>query len=199
MKIIILGAGEVGATLAETLTVENHSITVVDTKEDLLAEVAERLDVRTVHGRASYPGILRQAGADSADMVIAVTDNDEVNMIACQVCYSLFRTPVKIARIRSQHYFIRRELFGDENLPIDVFISPETIVTNYIKELIDHPGALQVLNFAEEKVKLVGVKPFFGGPLVGKALKNLGKYVAGVETRVAAIFREGRSIPLDGH
>lgn len=198
MKIIILGAGQVGATLAETLAMENHDITIVDNIEEQLSDIQDRLDVRTVVGRASYPGVLRQAGADSADMLIAVTDNDEVNMIACQVSYSLFHTPVKIARVRSQHYFIRRELFGDDNLPIDVFISPEHIVTNYIKELIDHPGALQVLNFADDKVKMVGVKPFFGGPLVGKALKHLSKYVAGVETRVAAIFRDGKSIPLDG-
>lgn len=197
MKIVILGAGQVGATLAENLANENHDVTVVDQDEDALGDLQDRLDIRTVSGRASYPGVLRQAGVDSADMLIAVTDNDEVNMIACQVSYSLFNTPRKIARVRSQHYFIRKELFGNENLPIDVFISPEQIVTDYIKELIDHPGTLQVLNFAEGRVKLVAAKPFYGGDLVGKQLKEIRDIVK-VETRVAAIFREERSIPLDG-
>lgn len=198
MKIVILGAGQVGSTLAETLANENHSVTVVDFREDLLNGLQDRLDIKTVTGRASYPGVLRAAGAESADMLIAVTDNDEVNMVACQVAYSLFQTPMKIARVRSQHYFIRKDLFGDANLPIDVFISPEQLVTSSIKELIDHPGALQVLSFADGKVKLVGVKPFYGGPLVGKTLSKISEHVSGVETRVAAIFRNDRSIPLNG-
>lgn len=198
MKIIILGAGQVGATLAETLANENHDVTVVDKDESLLSSLQDRLDIRTVFGQASYPGVLRQAGAEGADMLIAVTDNDEVNMVACQVVFSLFHTPMKIARVRSQHYFIRKELFGDENLPIDVFISPEQLVTHSIKELIDHPGALQVMSFADEKVKLVAVKPFYGGPLVGKALSKIKETITTVETRVAAIFRNDRSIPLNG-
>ncbi|MCB1828168.1 MAG: NAD-binding protein, partial [Coxiellaceae bacterium] len=189
MKIIILGAGQVGATLAETLASEHHDVTVVDVDESLLSTLQDRIDIRTVHGQASYPGVLRQAGAESADMLIAVTDNDEVNMIACQVVYSLFQTPMKIARVRSQHYFIRKELFGDANLPIDVFISPEQLVTSNIKELIDHPGSLQVMSFAEGKVKLVAVKPFYGGPLVGKTLAQMKDIVSMIETRVAAIFR----------
>lgn len=198
MKIVILGAGQVGSTLAETLANENHSVTVVDFREDLLNGLQDRLDIKTVTGRASYPGVLRAAGAESADMLIAVTDNDEVNMVACQVAYSLFQTPMKIARVRSQHYFIRKDLFGDANLPIDVFISPEQLVTSSIKELIDHPGALQVLSFADGKAKLVAVKPFYGGPLVGKTLSKISEHVSGVETRVAAIFRNDRSIPLNG-
>lgn len=198
MKIVILGAGQVGSTLAENLAGEHHDVTLVDTNEAVLRDVQDRLDVSTVVGSASYPEVLRQAGADSADMLIAVTDNDEVNMIACQVAYSLFNTPSKIARVRSHHYFIRKELFGEANLPIDVFISPETLVTNYIKELIDHPGALQVLEFSDQRVKLVSIKPHYGGNLVGKSLKKIGDYIPGVEMRVAAIFRDERSIPLSG-
>lgn len=198
MKIVILGAGQVGSTLAENLAGEHHDVTLVDMNENVLKDIQDRLDVRTVVGSASYPEVLRQAGTDSADMLIAVTDNDEVNMIACQVAYSLFNTPSKIARVRSPHYFIRKELFGQDSLPIDVFISPETLVTNYIKELIDHPGALQVLDFSDHRVKLVAVKPHYGGPIVGKSLKKLKDYIHGVEMRVAAIFRDGRSIPLNG-
>lgn len=198
MKIVILGAGQVGSTLAENLSSDHHDVTIVDTNENVLRDLQDRLDVRTVQGSGSYPEILRQAGAESTDMLIAVTDNDEVNMIACQVSYSLFNTPSKIARVRSPHYFIRKELFGQGSLPIDVFISPETLVTNYIKELIDHPGALQVLDFSDHKVKLVSVKPQYGGPLVGKSLKKLKDYVHDVEMRVAAIFRDNGSIPLNG-
>ncbi len=198
MKIVILGAGQVGSTLAENLAGEHHDVTLVDMNENVLKDIQDRLDVRTVVGSASYPEVLRQAGTDSADMLIAVTDNDEVNMIACQVAYSLFNTPSKIARVRSPHYFIRKELFGQDSLPIDVFISPETLVTNYIKELIDHPGALQVLDFSDHRVKLVAIKPLYGGSIVGKSLKKLKDYIHGVEMRIAAIFRDGRSIPLNG-
>ena len=196
MKIIILGAGQVGSTLAETLSSENHDISVVDVDNKNLRALQDRLDIRTIRGHASYPGVLRQAGAKDADMLIAVTDSDEVNMVACQVAYSLFSVPRKIARIRSPHYFIQRELFGHEDLPIDVFISPEQIVTDYIKELIDYPGSLQVLNFADGKVKLVGIKPYYGGPLIGKSLKKLKDYVPEVDFRIAAIYRENQTISL---
>jgi len=198
MNIIILGAGSVGSTLAESLSRENHNITMIDKDRSKLRDIQNRFDIGTVVGHASYPNVLRNAGADSADMIIAVTDSDEVNMVACQVAYSLFSTPTKIARVRAPHYFIRKELFGDENLPVDVFISPEAAVTYYVKELIEHPGALQVLDFAEGKVKLVAVKPFYGGPLVGKKLSQIKEVLPDTPARVAAIFREDRSIPLDG-
>jgi len=198
MKIIILGAGQVGTSLAENLVQENHDITIVDTNEGHLNELQEKFDLRTVCGRASYPGVLEEAGGRDAEMIIAVTDDDEVNMVACQVAYSLFKTPKKIARLRSQEYFLRDELFGSDDLPIDVFISPEQLVTGYMQQLIIHPGALQVLDFANGKVKLVAVKPYYGGPLLGKSIMKLREYLPDVDTRVAAIFRNDRSIPLDG-
>lgn len=198
MQIIILGAGAVGATLAETLVKEHHDVTVVNQSALELQELQDRLDIRTVIGRPSYPEILARAGADSADMMIAVTASDEINMVACQVAYSLFNIPTKIASVRSQHYFIRRELFGGEDLPIDIFINPEQLVIDSIEELIRHPGALQVLNFAQDKVKLVAVKPDYGGIFVGKSLAELSQYLPGVRTRVAAIFRQDQSIPLTG-
>jgi len=198
MKIIILGAGQVGGSLTEILAAEHHDITLVDMDDRKLNEFQDRLDIRTVLGWASYPNVLRNAGADGADMIIAVTSSDETNMVACQVAYSLFHTPTKIARIRSTRYFENKELFGKEDLPIDVFISPEKLVTQYMQQLIAHPGALQVLDFADGKVKLVAVKPYYGGPLLGKSIKMLRDYLPGVETRVAAIFRNDKSIPLDG-
>lgn len=197
MKIIILGAGQVGGSLAETLIDEDHDITLVDINEDRLREFSDRLDLRTVAGRCSYPEVLRNAGADDADMVIAVTDSDEANMVACQVAYSLFHIPTKIARIRSEHYFIRKDLFGSENLPIDVFISPEQLVTNYVTQLIMHPGALQVLDFGDGLIKLVAVKPYYGGALVGKGINKLREYLPDIDVRVVAIFRNDQSIPLD--
>ena len=195
MKIIILGAGQVGGTLAEHLATEGNDITVVDTDAPRLKELQNRLDIRTVRGKASFPHILHQAGGDDADMLVAVTNSDEVNMVACQVAHSLFKTPTKISRIRAQDYTQHQELFGNTGVPIDVFISPEQLVTNYIKRLLEFPGTLQVLDFADNKVKLVGVRAYYGGPLVGQELRYLREHLrSGVDTRVAAIYRKGTAI-----
>ncbi|MGK0443196.1 MAG: trk system potassium uptake protein TrkA [Bermanella sp.] len=195
MKIIILGAGQVGGTLAEHLATEGNDITVVDTDSERLKELQNRLDIRTVRGKASFPHVLTQAGGDDADMLVAVTNSDEVNMVACQVAHSLFKTPTKISRIRAQEYTQYQELFGNQGVPIDVFISPEQVVTNYIKRLLEFPGALQVLDFANNKAKLVGVKAYYGGPLVGQELRYLREHLkSGVDTRVAAIYRQGQAI-----
>lgn len=164
MKIIILGAGQVGATLAENLANEANDVTVVDTNASLLADLQDRLDIRTVQGFAAYPDVLRSAGADDADMVIAVTDADETNMIACQIAYTLFHTPTKIARIRAAEYLKEERLFQQDALPVDMHISPEQLVTDYIRRLIQYPGALQVVDFAAGRVRVVGVKAYYGGP-----------------------------------
>ena len=198
MKIIILGAGQVGGSLAAELASEANDITVVDTDAVRLRALGDRLDIRTVQGRGSLPTVLRQAGADDADMLIAVTSSDETNMVACQVAYSLFRTPTKIARIRESAYLTRSGLFGNEAVPVDVLISPEQAVTTYIKRLIQFPGALQVLDFAEGKVQLVAVRAYHGGPLVGQELRYLRQHMPGVDTRVAAIFRRDRPITPQG-
>mgnify|MGYP003487862754 FL=1 len=194
MKIIILGAGQVGGTLAEHLAGEANDITVVDTDSDRLRELGDRLDIRTVQGRGSFPTVLRQAGADGADMLVAVTSSDETNMIACQVAYTLFNTPTKIARVRESAYLTRSGLFDNEAIPVDVLISPEQVVTNYIKRLIEYPGALQVIDFAGGKAQLVGVRAYYGGPLVGHELRQLREHMPQVDTRVAAIFRRNRAI-----
>lgn len=198
MKIVILGAGQVGGTLAENLVGEKHDISVVDTNAARLKELKERLDIGAVTGHAAHPSVLREAGAADADMLIAVTDSDEINMMACQVVYTLFHTPTKIARIRSPEYFTCKELFSDKNIPIDVFINPENLVTDYVKELIEHPGALQVLNFADNLVKLVAIQPHYGGKIVGKKLASVRELFPDAEMRVAAIFRGDSLIPLDG-
>ncbi|MDX9687871.1 Trk system potassium transporter TrkA [Halopseudomonas formosensis] len=198
MKIIILGAGQVGGSLAAELASEANDITVVDVDATRLRVLGDRLDIRTIQGRGSLPTVLRQAGADDADMLIAVTSSDETNMVACQVAYSMFRTPTKIARIRESAYLTRDGLLGNDHLPVDVVISPEQAVTNYIKRLIQHPGALQVLDFAEGKVQLVAVRAYHGGPLVGQELRYLRQHMPSVDTRVAAIFRRDRPITPKG-
>lgn len=194
MKIIILGAGQVGGTLAENLAREANDITVVDTNVERLRDLGDRLDIRTIKGMASFPTILRQAGADDADMLVAVTNSDEVNMVACQVAYTLFHTPTRIARIRESVYLNRDELFSDQAIPVDVLISPEQLVTNHIKRLIEYPGAIQVIDFAEGKAQLVAVKAYYGGTLVGQQLQRIGEYLPKVDLRVVAIYRRDRPI-----
>jgi len=199
MKILILGAGQVGGTLAENLASENFDITVVDTNGDRLRELRDRLDIQTIEGMASRPDVLRAAGAQDADMLVAVTNSDEVNMVACQVSFSLFKTPTKIARIRASAYTTQAGgLFSKEHMPIDVLINPEQVVTEHIERLIQFPGALQVLDFAQGRAQLVAVKAYEDGPLVGQALATLREHVPGVDTRVAAIFRRDRAIMPQG-
>ena len=199
MKILILGAGQVGSTLAENLAHEANDITIIDHNEEILRLLQDRLDLRTVTGHASHPDILRAAGAEDADMLVAVTDSDETNMVACQIAYTVFHTPTKIARIRAIEYLSQPNLFDTAALPIDFLISPEQLITDYIKRLIEHPGALQVLDFADGQVQLVGVKAYYGGPLVGHELRTLRDHMPKVDTRVAAIYRRNRAILPEGH
>jgi len=151
MNILILGAGQVGSSVAANLASEANDITLVDTEPQVLNELRDRLDIQTVTGPASHPRILQQAGIEDTDMLIAVTNSDETNMVACQVAHSLFHTPTKIARVRSAAYLKHRELFSTDAIPVDVLISPEQIISSYVHRLIEYPGALQVLDFADGK------------------------------------------------
>ncbi|OED41433.1 Trk system potassium transport protein TrkA [Endozoicomonas sp. (ex Bugula neritina AB1)] len=194
MKIIILGAGQVGGTLAENLANEENDITVVDTDLPRLRELQDKIDIRTIQGMASFPSVLKEAGADEADMLVAVTNSDEVNMVACQIAYTMFHTPSKIARIRQAAYLNTENLFRNDAMPVDVLISPEQVVTNYINRLLERPGALQVLDFADGRAQLVAMKAYYGGPLVGQELRYIREHMPNVDTRVAAIFRRGNAI-----
>lgn len=199
MKILILGAGQVGSTAAYHLArEESNEVTIIDSNPVVLRELQDRLDVRTVLGHAASPGALERAGAADADMVIALTSSDEVNMIACQVAYTLFGTKTKIARVRSQEYMNTPGLFGADRVPVDLCISPEQLVTRHIEQLIRYPGAFQVLDFADGKVRLVGVRAHRDGPLVGQEIRTLREHVPGIETRIAAIYRNGESILPEG-
>lgn len=195
MKIIIIGAGQVGGTLAENLAGEKNEITIIDSDQATLSNLQDRLDLQVVCGIGSHPDILKKAGAEDADMLIAVTNSDESNMMACQVAHSLFRTPTKIARVRSEQYIIYQDqLYQHKDIPVDHLIAPEQLVTTAIKRLIDYPGALQVVEFADGKASLVAVKAYYGGLLVGHALSALKEHMPNVDTRVAAIYRRGRPI-----
>ena len=199
MKILILGAGQVGSSAAYHLSREEaNEVTVVDMRPDVLRELQDRLDIRTVVGHAAHPDVLDRAGANDADIVVALTDTDETNMIACQVSYTLFHTPTKIARIRAAEYMNAKDLFTQDAIPVDVRISPEQLVCEYIEQLILFPGASQVLDFADGRVRLVGVKADRDGLLVGQRIATLKEHVPNTEGRIAAIYRQGKAMLPEG-
>ena len=198
LRILILGAGQVGSTVAESLVNEANDITVVDSDAEKLQLLQDRLDLRTVLGNAAHPSILEQAGIADADMLLAVTQSDEVNLVACKLAASLYNTPTRIARIRSTEYLNREEVFSADNFCVNFSICPEQILTEYIAKLIEFPEALQVLEFAQGKVALVAVRAFEGGPLVGQPLRFLRTHMPHVDARVAAIFRKDRPLFPEG-
>jgi trk system potassium uptake protein TrkA len=199
VKIIILGAGQVGRTAAYHLSREEaNDVTVIDTNEDALRDLQDRLDIRTVSGNAASPRVLEAAGIGNTDILVALTNSDEVNMLACQIAWTLYRTPKKIARVRSADFTERDRLFGESGVAVDVWISPEQLVTEYVARLIRYPGALQVLDFADGRVRLVGMRARQGGPLVGEPLRSLREHIPNIDARVAAIYRAGKSVKPDG-
>lgn len=199
MKILILGAGQVGSSAAYNLSREEaNEVTVVDMRADVLRELQDRLDIRTVVGHAAYPEVLDRAGASDADIIIALTDSDETNMVACQVAYTLYHTPTKIARIRAADYMNADQLFSQDAFPVDVRISPEQLVCQYVEQLIHFPGALQVLDFADGRVRLVGAVAERGGLLVGQKISNLKDHIPDAEGRIAALYRDGLALQTDG-
>ncbi len=199
MNILILGAGQVGSSAAYHLSREEaNEVTVIDTRADVLRELQDRLDIRTVVGHAAHPDVLDRAGANDVDIIVALTDTDETNMIACQVAYTLYHTPTKIARIRSADYMRANKLFAQDAIPVDVRISPEQLVCEYIEQLILYPGTMQVLEFAGGKVRLVGVRADRDGLLVGKKISALKEHIPNTEARIAAIYRNGKTLQLGG-
>jgi len=199
MKILILGAGQVGSSAAYHLSREEaNEVTVVDMRSAVLRELQDRLDIRTVVGHAAHPEVLDRAGANDADIVVALTDTDETNMVACQVAYTLFHTPTKIARIRAAEYMNAKGLFTQDAIPVDVRISPEQLVCEYIEQLILYPGASQVLDFAGGRVRLVGVRADRDGLLVGQRIATLKEHVPNTEGRIAAIYRRGKAMLPEG-
>ncbi len=198
MKIIILGAGQVGVSVAESLVSEANDITVIDQDGERLANLQERLDLRVVTGNAASPSVLDRAGAADADLLIAVTQSDQTNLCACRVAKTLFNIPTRIARLRAADYEDHPQLLDDSNFAVDHSICPEQIVTDYIRKLIEYPEALQVLEFADGMVTMIAVRAIEGGMLVGKPLKTIPLRLPNIDARIAAIFRHDQPIVPTG-
>jgi len=198
MKILILGAGVTGSAVAAALASEENDIMVVDHKPLLLDALKVRFDIATVAGNAAHPSVLEQAGIHDTDIVIAVTDSDETNMLACIIIEALYTRPKTIARVRAIDYLKHRQLFGPKGIPIDHVISPEQIVMESIRNLIDFPGVLHISEFAGGLVRLFSVKVGANGFLIDKKIKDLKEKLADGKIRVVAIFRHGEPLPVDG-
>ena len=199
MKIIILGAGQVGASVAEGLVSEKNDITIVDYDRERLAQLQDRLDLRTVAGNAAAPSVLRNAGAEDADLLIAVTQSDQANLVACKLAHTVFNVPTRLARLRSLDFLDDAELLSTANFAVDFALCPEQVITEYIGRLIEFPEALQVLNFASGRASLVAVRAIEGGALVGKPIKDLRKLLPlEMDARIAAIFRRDQPVVPEG-
>ena len=198
MKIVILGAGRVGSSVAESLCSESNDITVIDTDGSRLSALQDRLDLRTVVGNAAQPSVLREAGAEDADMVIAATQSDETNLVACHLAARVFNVPTRIARVRAADFQDHPELVGEGAFSVDHLIVPEKTVTDYVAKLVEFPEALQVLEFAAGRVSLIAVRALPGGLLVGRPIREIRSHIPNVDSRIVAIFRGDKTVVPDG-
>ena len=194
MNIIICGAGRVGFTIAKQLSEQGHSITVIDTSSEDIQKIDDALDVKAIVGKATYPTILEKANAAETDMIIAVTRNDEINMVICQIAFSIFNIPKKIARIRSQDYLNPKftTVYNKENLPIDVIISPELEIAKSIQRKLEAPGALDSVPFADNKIRLLEILINDGCSLINIKLKDLTKKYPNLDANVIGIIRDDK-------
>ena len=192
MNIIICGAGRVGFTIAKLLTEQDHSITVIDQSSEDIQKITESLDVKAIVGKATYPSILEKADATNADMIIAVTRVDEINMLICQIAYTVFNIPKKIARIRSQDYLNPKfsKVYNKENLPIDVIISPELEIAKSILRKLEAPGAIDNVPFADNKIRLLEILVDSKCPLVDIKLNQLTKKFPNLDANILGVIRE---------
>ena len=193
-NIIILGAGQVGTSVAKSLATEQHNITVIDRDTAKLKELAAKYDLRTVAGNAGHPSVLKEAGIADCDLLIAVTEVDEINMMACKIAASIFNVPKRIARIRSSEYLDDPRLSGEDVFGISHVISPEVVLARYVENLVVYPEALQVLEFAQRQVCLVAVRAKAGGLLVGDRIANLHNHLKTTDARIVAIFRNTSAV-----
>ncbi len=198
MNIIICGAGRVGFTIAKLLSEQNHSITVVDQSSEDIQKIKDSLDVNAIVGKATYPSILEKANGADADMIIAVTRNDEINMLICQIAYATFKISKKIARIRSQNYLEPKfsKLYNKENLPIDVIISPELEIAKSLKRKLEAPGALDNIPFAENKIRLLEILINKDCPIKNIKLNELTKKFPELEANILGVIRKDNFILL---
>ena len=194
MKILILGAGRVGESVAESLVSERNDITVIDTDPGRLAELQGRMDLRGVIGNGIQPSVLKEAGIEDADMLIACAPQDETNLVACKVAKDVYGVPTTIARVRSPEFETGSELLRKEGFAVDQVLCPEQSVTAYVRKLIEYPEALQVLEFAHGLVSLIAVRAVAGGPLVQHSLAEIPQLVAGIDVRIRSIYRQDKAL-----
>ena len=198
MNIIVCGAGKVGYTISKQLSAQGHSITVIDQSSELIQKINDTLDVKGIVGRASFPSVLDKAGANEADMIIAVTRNDETNMVVCQIAYSIFNISKKIARIRSQEFLGSKwnKLYSKSNLPIDVIIMPELEVAKSLKRKLEAPGALDNVPFADDRIKVLEIAIDEKCPIVNTELQKLTKTYSKLNANVMGVVRNGKFVIL---
>ena len=197
-KIIVFGGGQVGSSVAKILSDDGNDITLVDYDKDVLDDLKEKMDIKTVHGLASYPSIQKMADAENSDMIIAVTGSDEVNMAACHIAKTVYKVPKRIARLRANEYLRMEEGFDKSTFSINDVISPNILLTDYVKNILDHPGAFQAFNFASGLVKVIAATVLPDGPLSGKNLSEFKKHMPNVDVKVAAIYRDKKYIIPNG-
>ena len=199
MRIVILGAGQVGISVAQSLVSENNDITVVDNNRARLESLQVRLDLRTVTGNAVLPSVLEEAGIADADLLIAVTQSDQTNLVACKLAHTVFHVPARIARLRSREFLDNQTLLSEANFAVSYALCPEQVITDYLVKLVEFPEALQVLSFANGRVALVAVRAYAGGLMVGKPIREMSEHLGGsVEARIAAIYRRDHAVPPTG-
>ena len=198
MNIIICGAGRVGFTIAKLLSEQNHSITIIDQSSDDIQKINDTLDVKGIVGKATYPSILEKADAEDADMIIAVTRNDEINMLICQIAYTVFKIPKKIARIRSQDYLNPKfsKVYDKDNLPIDVIISPEIEIAKSIQRKLEAPGALDNVPFANNKIRLLEIQINKNCPILNIKLNELTKKFPDLDANILGVIRKEKFVIL---
>jgi len=198
MNIIICGAGRVGFTIAKLLSEQQHSVTVIDQSSEDIQKINDSLDVKAIVGKATYPSVLEKANASEADMIIAVTRNDEINMLICQIAFSIFNIQKKIARIRSQDYLNPKfsKLYNKENLPIDVIISPELEIAKSLQRKLEAPGALDNVPFADNKIRLLEILVNDNCPLINIKLSDLTKNFPKLEANILGVIRNEKFVIL---
>ena len=198
MNIIICGAGRVGYTIAKLLSEQDHSITVIDQSSEDIQKINEDLDVKSIVGKATFPTVLEKANAEEADMIIAVTRSDEINMLICQIAFSVFKISKKIARIRSQEYLDTKfsKVYSIDNLPIDVIISPEVEIAKSIQRKLEAPGAVDNVPFADNKIRLLEIDVDDNCPLVDIKLEDITKKFSKLEANILGVIRNEKFIFL---
>ena len=197
-KIAVLGGGQVGSSLAKILTDDGNDITLIDTNSSVLEDLQDDNDIKTIHGNASSPSILEQAEVKDCDILIATTASDEVNLVSCHLAKRMFNVPTVIARLRNSEFQVSTSGFDLDLFSIDSIISPSQLVTDFIKNIIEHPGAFQAYDFADGKLQVIGATVLKDGPLSGRKLSEFKKHLPNVDVKVIALYRNRKVLPVNG-